>query len=117
MSVTAKAGLRPGTDIVIGGESYTCPPLNFGALRRMSDIPRTASYANDLMAFIIIESLKRNYDGVDAIWLNDTLEGVELDGAGAAMLEIMKASGLKVPDEAKVTTSEQTASGEPLAAA
>ena len=110
MAVIAKAGLKPGTPVTIGGVEYTCPPLNFGSIRRIRDIPVTQTYVHDLLAFIICESLRRNYDGVDAAWLNDTLEGNEIEGAGRAELEIMKASGLRTEDK-------EPDQGEPLAAA
>ena len=112
MTVSAKAGLKPGVEVVIGGQKYTAPPLNLGAIREMHTIERPA---NDrvppygLMAYVLMRSLQRNYDGVEALWLNETLEGHEIEGAMLAIVAIMEASGLVKPAE--------TNSGEAPAAA
>ncbi len=98
---TPKGGLIPGVTVLIGGVEYTAPQLNFGALRRMKEIKITPTYADDLMAFVLVESLKRNYGDVDHLWLNETLEGTETIAAGQAILEIMKASGLKAQDQSQ----------------
>ncbi len=100
--VRPKGGLKPGTDVVIGGVTYVAPPLNFGAIRQMNaEVTPSPTYVHDLMAYVIIRSLERNYDGVNALWLNDTLEGSEIEAASLAMLEIMKTSGLKSGEEKK----------------
>jgi hypothetical protein len=102
--------MKPGTQVTIGGEIYIAPQMNFGALREMRTLDTTSrSYLDDLSAFVLLKSLSRNYEGVDAMWLNDTLEGSETEAAGKVVMEIMEVSGLKVP--------ERTASGEAPAAA
>ena len=94
---TAKAGLKPGVKVVIGGEEYTAPQLNFGALRAMAVLDqKSLTSVHDLLAFVLLESLKRNYDGIDAAWLNATLEGSEMDAVAEAQVAILKASGLKL---------------------
>ncbi len=103
--LTSKGGLKPGVKVTIGGEEYTAPQMNFGSIREMANLDRQSrSFVNDLLGFVLMESLKRNYDGVNAVWLNETLEGSEMDGAATAELEIMRASGLikadVVPGEA-----------------
>ena len=107
MTLTAKAGLKPGVTVIIGGEQYTCPELDFGAIRGMSDLKRyplkqpdgTTTYqpeAHELMAYVLMQSLRRNYDGVNAVWLNETLLGSEIEAAAEAELRIMRNSGMKV---------------------
>ena len=82
LMLTAKGGLKPGVKVTIGGEEYTAPQMNFGSVRAMANLDRkSASFVNDLLGFVLMESLKRNYDGVNAVWLNETLEGSEMDGA------------------------------------
>ena len=113
--VKPKGGLKPGTDVVIGGQTYTAPPLNFGALRAMNvEVKPSPTYINDLLAYVLLRSLERNYDGVNALWLNEHLEGHEIEAASLAMVEIMKASGLKPPEN---KSPEEKQSGEAVAAA
>ena len=100
--VKAKGGLRKGVDIVIGGETYIAPPLNFGAIRQMNvEVTPSPTYVHDLMAYVIVRSLERNYDGINVLWLNEYLEGDEIEAASLAMVEIMKSSGLKTSEDAK----------------
>ncbi len=117
-----KAGLKPGVPVVIGGETYTCPELDFGAIRGMADLKRYSRVdpgsgktvvtpdAHELMAYILLQSLRRNYEGCNAVWLNETLLGSEIEDAAKAELEIMRNSGLRMseepdtPGEAKAVT-------------
>jgi hypothetical protein len=107
----SKGGLKPGLTVLIGGEEYTAPQLNFGALRRMRQLPSSPTYADDLVAFVLVESLSRNYEGINALWLNDTLEGTEVDGAAKAAAEIMRNSGLKGKDEAQSSGNVEAVTG------
>ena len=111
VAVTPKAGMKPGVDVTIGGALYIAPPLTFGSLRRMSDLKPSATYAHDLLAFVLLESLQRNYEGVNALWLNETLEASEVNAAAEAELEIMRRSGLIKPGEEKASGEAEAVTG------
>ena len=97
--LTPKGGIKPGATVVIGGREYVAPQMNFGALREMVQLDRQSrTYTDDLLAFVLLKSLGRNYEGANAAWLNETLDGTEIAGAVEAQVAIMQASGLKMQD-------------------
>jgi hypothetical protein len=108
----ARGSIKPGVTVTIGGEQFTCPELDFGAIRRMeSEVERhrvqdasgqvTSRFdIHQLLSFVLLESLRRNYDGVNALWLNETLLGSEIEAACEAELQIMLNSGMKMAEQA-----------------
>ena len=104
---TPRGGIKQGVAVVIGGKEYTAPPLNFGGIRDMYD--QKVAHPYDLLVFVLVRSLERNYEGVNAQWIRETLEGSEIDDAAKAEMEILRLSGLK--------PNAETATGEAPAAA
>jgi hypothetical protein len=109
----ARGSIKPGVTVMIGGEEYTCPELDFGAIRNMeSQVERhqvrdasgqvTSRFdIHQLLSYVLLESLRRNYENVNALWLNETLLGSEIEAACEAELQIMLNSGMKMAEQAK----------------
>jgi hypothetical protein len=106
MMPKAKEAILPGVEVTIGGQQYTAAPLNFAGLRAVLPLMAkvTSGKIEETHTFIestLRNSLRRNYDGVDQIWLENTMEASEFEGCAKAAGEILAVSGIvKRPDGA-----------------
>jgi hypothetical protein len=111
MMPKAKEAILPGVAVTIGGTDYTAAPLNFGGLRAVMPLMAKVGGGGieETHAFIeavLRHALRRNYDGVDQIWLEATLEAAEFEAAALAVTRLMTLSGILKREE-NATGEEQ----------
>lgn len=103
----AKAKQIDGQTVVIGGESYVIPPLNFGAIRKFSNIiaaqdisePKTEASGFDSLARrlpLIHAAFSRNYECT----LEEVEDLVDLQNFGDVLNAVMAVSKI-VPKSAE----------------
>ena len=111
-SLKTKAGLKAGIDVTIGGLTYIAPQLNLGGLRQVVPL-FGASNRFELITAVLVHSLNRNYEDVNAAWLNEAMEGSEIDAAEGVTMQVLDASGIRLrsePGEAQPAAAPATLS-------
>ena len=102
-----KETILPGVEVTIGGNAYIAAPLNFAGLRAIMPLMAKvgAGGIDETHSFIeavLRHALRRNYDGVDQIWLETTMEAAEFEIAARATSKLLELSGvMKGEDQPK----------------
>ena len=91
--------LLPGIDFVIGGTTYTAPPLTLGGIKAIT--PRLSGLDAEVMSAVLCVSLKRNYPDVTQPWLDETMVGEEFRANKPLMMALLRSSGLIDPKAAE----------------
>jgi hypothetical protein len=104
MMPKARESLLPGVELTIGGKPYMAAPLNFGGLRAVMPLMAKVGGGGIAETHAFIEAvlrhaLRRNYDGVDQIWLEAELEAAEFEAAARATSRLLELSGIMKREE------------------
>jgi len=105
--------LISGIDIPLGGKTYTIPPLNFAALKRLQPVIESLTEVKAAMSSaqidgvvqVIQAAMHRNYPEIIA---DDILEWLDLGNAATILSAIMANSGIKPVGEPQAENASQS---------